>query len=743
MPRPVRPAGSTAARALRPAAGPWLRSADQGLRALGLCALGLFLPFGTLPLLLGVAPQHPAPISALLVLVLAQSLTVVKLLAGPTGSQALAWPLLALLVAGSAALAPWLDPRSAPATSFGYWAAGTVALGLRTGGRTSHARLVLFAALGLCLAQFQLPPAPTWLRLANLAWTVVPLALAVLFAQVLSLVGKARAQATEQALQADWERKQLELATQARRESARLLHDHVLHALLAICRAGERMPVAQVREACREAGDALRHDDVSTDTILLEDLLADDPLVHELGAVLTGDATPVPTGVARTLASAIHEALRNVQRHARASQCRVEVSQLPLGLRVRVVDDGRGFDADAHHADRLGVGGSIKQRVTDVGGSTDIRSRPGYGTVVDICWPAVDVADQHEWRAAPTPLVRRRLVRTVLPHLLGALVVTLLVFRHVDHPLLALVAGLGGAALAGVVALVLRHRPLAPLGDVAVVVVAGLLWAVNLWLVPGGATSPHQLWLAWSAAALVDLVVQSTRFGVSRAIAWSWAVVQAAGMVVVLGPEALWTQPFVLFTGAAQALATVLVLRVSRLASQEESRAAHAAAQARAATARLELGHQLDRFWSRRVGQEALPLVRGVARGTIDPTDPRVQARAAAVEASLRDELRLGPGREQLVGALATARAEGWRVTNTLDQSTASGEVAGAHHLLGLLGSTAQPGQVVTLSSCGGQVTALVLEPSGHQVDGWRTRAAGGPATVLLDEDFARLSVPA
>jgi signal transduction histidine kinase len=51
-----------------------------------------------------------------------------------------------------------------------------------------------------------------------------------------------------------------------------------------------------------------------------------------------------------------------------------------------ISDDGRGFDADAVPADRLGLRVSIRERVDAVGGSASVRSTPGGGTVVVLEW---------------------------------------------------------------------------------------------------------------------------------------------------------------------------------------------------------------------------------------------------------------------------------------------------------------------------------------------------------------------
>jgi signal transduction histidine kinase len=55
-----------------------------------------------------------------------------------------------------------------------------------------------------------------------------------------------------------------------------------------------------------------------------------------------------------------------------------------------ISDDGRGFDPQESGAvGRRGVGlVSMKERAASVGGTIDIRSRPGKGTVIRVALPA-------------------------------------------------------------------------------------------------------------------------------------------------------------------------------------------------------------------------------------------------------------------------------------------------------------------------------------------------------------------
>jgi signal transduction histidine kinase len=81
----------------------------------------------------------------------------------------------------------------------------------------------------------------------------------------------------------------------------------------------------------------------------------------------------------------VSEAVTNALKHAEATRISVEVTHAGDVLLVRVVDDGRGFDpARTGHA-----GGVVhmRDRVNALGGSLQVRSRPGEGTSVDARFP--------------------------------------------------------------------------------------------------------------------------------------------------------------------------------------------------------------------------------------------------------------------------------------------------------------------------------------------------------------------
>ncbi len=95
---------------------------------------------------------------------------------------------------------------------------------------------------------------------------------------------------------------------------------------------------------------------------------------------------PNITGFAEERAEAVYriaeEALRNVERHARASRIRVALQQIAGGsLELSIYDDGVGFDSDANYAGHFGIVGMIEQAQL-IGAELTFRSIPNEGTTV-------------------------------------------------------------------------------------------------------------------------------------------------------------------------------------------------------------------------------------------------------------------------------------------------------------------------------------------------------------------------
>jgi signal transduction histidine kinase len=82
----------------------------------------------------------------------------------------------------------------------------------------------------------------------------------------------------------------------------------------------------------------------------------------------------------------VQEALNNCARHAEATTVKVIVRQGKDRLLLSIHDDGRGFQPDLQRG--LGLVG-MQERVTHLGGSFEIDSEPGRGTLIAISMPLV------------------------------------------------------------------------------------------------------------------------------------------------------------------------------------------------------------------------------------------------------------------------------------------------------------------------------------------------------------------
>jgi PAS domain S-box-containing protein len=99
------------------------------------------------------------------------------------------------------------------------------------------------------------------------------------------------------------------------------------------------------------------------------------------------DGEPVG-GIRTALYRIAQEALVNVKKHAAASTVNVEVRSVGAGCRVRIQDDGKGFDVEGAESKpgHLGLV-SMHERAQIAGGWWLVRCPPGGGTVVEFWLP--------------------------------------------------------------------------------------------------------------------------------------------------------------------------------------------------------------------------------------------------------------------------------------------------------------------------------------------------------------------
>ena len=74
-------------------------------------------------------------------------------------------------------------------------------------------------------------------------------------------------------------------------------------------------------------------------------------------------------------------------KHAGAREVRLDVDRVADGVRLRVIDDGRGFDPLTVPDGHLGLAG-MRSRAERLGGRSRSRRLPGRGTTIEVVVPA-------------------------------------------------------------------------------------------------------------------------------------------------------------------------------------------------------------------------------------------------------------------------------------------------------------------------------------------------------------------
>jgi signal transduction histidine kinase len=202
--------------------------------------------------------------------------------------------------------------------------------------------------------------------------------------------------------------------TRERLRLARDLHDTLAHSLMALLTQIRLMRKLRVRLDAAELDAELGRAEEVAATGLAEARAAITqmrhnsardiglgPALQELlarfsgrsGIVASLDADPQTAGLAdervETVFRIVEEALRNVERHARAHSVRVRLekivslengaSDLAGRVCVEIVDDGVGFDPTTPRPGHYGLRG-IQEQAALIGAQLGVHSRPGEGT---------------------------------------------------------------------------------------------------------------------------------------------------------------------------------------------------------------------------------------------------------------------------------------------------------------------------------------------------------------------------
>jgi len=291
-------------------------------------------------------------------------------------SQRLFWP-VAFACTGAALV--WRQADSAQQKRWQREAGGRVWLApfVASGGWPAVVRVVVGlglvgAAFGLVVAQQgQLSLLPQVLAMTTLALAGLAIVIAPWIHRSRTALNVARAE---------------KVRADARADMAAHLHDSVLQTLALIQRQSEdpRAVSQLARRQERELRTWLYGEELAGTTLKAALAAAAAEVEDERGIpvelVVVGDADP--SDGLQALVRATREAMVNAAKHSGADKIDVYAEAGEETVEVFVRDRGRGFDPAAVPEDRMGVQGSIIDRMARHGGTASIRSRPGDGTEV-------------------------------------------------------------------------------------------------------------------------------------------------------------------------------------------------------------------------------------------------------------------------------------------------------------------------------------------------------------------------
>lgn len=177
--------------------------------------------------------------------------------------------------------------------------------------------------------------------------------------------------------------------TRVREQFGQELHDGVLQTLAVVQRRSDDVDLVDLARRQEQelraliAGDLRRNaGDLGAGLRGVRRTAHDWDLRFELAIVSLPE---VPAEAAMAITAAVNECVNNAGKHADASKVTVFVDATDGAGVIEIVDDGRGFDADA--AARRGLATSVVGPIEALGGTVTISPTPGSGTRVGLQVP--------------------------------------------------------------------------------------------------------------------------------------------------------------------------------------------------------------------------------------------------------------------------------------------------------------------------------------------------------------------
>lgn len=448
----------------------------------------------------------------------------------------------------------------------------------------------------------------------------------------------------------------------AKTKAATLVHDEVLATLVL---AASELPVPRDRLArqAREAVSAVTSltDEQAHEPVVLRVALADEARRHGVGFTVRGESPGSGAAFTTTyeaLLGAMRQAVHNSIRHAPDAARSVVLIHTDAEIRVEIIDDGPGFDPAGIGHDRLGIRQSIVGRMARLpGGSAEIDSAPGRGTVVRLC---VVLETGHEG-AMPTGRVSVRVGVAVITavYLATQAVCALLTAIAVPGSWPLQVAVFVTAVAASEILRAAPRRVPSPGRTAVVASLAGVGLVAAAWAAHylyGLAFTYGTMWFSVAVAFVFVALALRGRIGVALAgSALIVAVLIVAGVQADASPGQILrvTVRPVLLVGLAVALLILVERMQRRILVLHREAVASAEKQSWTLAARSELTGRVAEL-----ARTALPLLGRIGAGAT-ATDAE-RSEYASCEGDLRDGLRAGSlAREPLRSVVAAARERG------------------------------------------------------------------------------------
>lgn len=452
-----------------------------------------------------------------------------------------------------------------------------------------------------------------------------------------------------------------------------IVHDEVMTTLVAAAHAPSDSHIAQ---QAQRAVDRLAQAEAPTEarlpvtgdqlTWLVTDVVS--ALVPQARFVSQLENIAVPQQVASTLGMVVREVALNVAKHSKATEVEVSLSSPAQGaISISVADDGVGFDPDLVPKRRLGLQVSVVYRMWAIGGTAEIHSSPGRGTVVNLNWNQ----DNSTVGEAEPPKRRRSgrvladipdLSRPLLVRLVWVLVGLqfLLGWTSLDQVTTIWPVFVAQALAVLATWLTLRHANENPMKLRDAIMVVGLLLVVTVVVqavLPDGHWPGYATW--HSSVAMVLLVtvlvrgqerVAWTGVGLYAVVSAVWAITHDMGVSDTLR---VGFSPFAWML-VAQLLQSWLIDLADRLNASRRSSAA-----ANKAIAQSFSKLVLRDVWLTQLRAQVGPLLNRIADADYELTDEE-RAACLAQESRLRDAMRAGNLVTELTSdAIEVARGRG------------------------------------------------------------------------------------